>query len=263
MQRLLLLFILASMLLSSCISNKQLVVLQKHDVNKKVFPKDSTLREYALKTFDYKVQPNDLVYIRFSSLTPEDFDFLTPRAGQQNISLVGGAGALVYGELVDPDGNVPFPVIGKVKIAGLTIFEIQDKLQVLADQYLEAPIVKVRLLNYRITLLGEVNRESTVALSNNRVNIFEAIATGGGLGELADRSNIKIIRQQGDSVNVFYVNLLDESFAASPNYYVHQNDIIIVPPLRQRTFRKYFGQNISLVASTLTLLLLTVNLLSR
>ncbi|HZY79081.1 MAG TPA: polysaccharide biosynthesis/export family protein [Cyclobacteriaceae bacterium] len=263
MQRLLI-FIASVVLLSGCISNRQVQYLQKNDANKDNVPKDSVLREYALTTFDYKIQPNDLLSVRFTSLTPEEFDFFTPTGNQQGFNLgAGGPGALIYGELVDPQGQVPFPVVGKVKVAGLTIFQIQDTLQQLANRYLESPVVKVRLLNYRITLLGEVNRESSVPLSNNRANIFEAIAGGGGFTELADRSNVKIIRQRGDSTSVLYVNLLEEKFISSPNYYVYQNDIIIVPPLRQRPFRKYFGQNLALVASALTLLLLTINLASN
>src|SRR5690606_30708163 len=145
-----------------CVTNKKYVYLQKDDVNVKDLPKDSVIREYDLRQFDYRIQPNDLVSVRFQSLTPEEFDFFSMDVRQQNVNIASGANALLIGELVDENGEIPFPVIGKVKVAGLTVFEIQEKLQAIADQYLEAPIVKVRLLNFRITLLGEVNREGTV-----------------------------------------------------------------------------------------------------
>jgi polysaccharide export outer membrane protein len=257
MMRSILFFVCVLALLSSCVTNKKAVFLQKDDVNKKDLPKDTIMREYDLPSFDYKIQPNDLLGIRFQSLTPEEFDFFDNTRMQGN--LIGGAG-LMFGELVDDNGEINYPAIGKVKVAGLTVFEAQEKLQQLAEQYLESPVVKVRLLNYRITFLGEVNGEGIVTLPNNRVNLMEAIGQIGGFTELADKRNVKLIRQREGKTEIIYLDLLDEEFLESPYYYVHQNDIIVVPPLRQRPYRRYFGQNLSLFISSLSLLLLVYNI---
>ncbi len=255
----LLYFLVVVILLSACVSNKKSVLLQKNDVNRKGLLKDTVLRSYAIDTFQYHLQPNDLLSVRFESLTDDKYDFLSQKLQIGGMNMTG-PNVLIIGELIDEHGYLPFPVIGKVKVAGLTVFETQDKLQALANLHLESPVVKVRLLNYRFTILGEVAREGTVTLVNNRVSMLEAIGQAGGLGEFADRSNIKLVRQIGGKTEVQYVNLLDENFIKSPYFYVYQNDVIIVPALRQKPFRRYFAQNLSLIVSTVSLIILTINL---
>jgi len=259
------LFLGAIVLLSSCVSNRKVVLLQKDDLHKKNLPKDSTVREYEVEKFDYKIQPNDIISVRFNSLTTKELDFFATYANQQGspIGNLGTGSAQLIGELVDERGEIPIPVAGNIKVAGLTVFEVQDTLQKIANHYFESPIVKVRLLNYRITLLGEVGKEGSITLGNNRVSILEAIGLGGGLSDLADRANVKLIRQKGNKTEIQYLNLLDENFFNSPYYYVYQNDILVVPPLRQRPFRLYAGQNLALFVSTISVLLLTINLLQN
>lgn len=245
------------LILASCVPNRKYIYLQHQDVKTKVVPKDSVVRNYSAQPFDYRIQPHDAIFIRFESATDEEFDFLSQ--GQQGAMNVAQTLTLVS-ELVNESGEINFPVIGKVRVAGLTIFEIEEKLQALANQYLESTKVRVRLVNFRFTVLGEVNVEGTVSTFNNRVTLPEALGLAGGLGELADRSKIKIIRQRGDNVSVAYIDVLDENIINSPYYYINQNDILIVPALNQRPYRKYFGQNLSLFLSSVSLLLLVINL---
>jgi len=255
-------FLALCLFISSCVTNKKFVYLQKDDVNAKDLPKDTIVRSYDLQKYEYRIQSEDNISVRFESLTPGEYDIFNRNMPQQQNQNLNPGNAILIGELVDPRGEISYPVIGKVKVAGLTVYEIQTKLQSIANQYLESPVVKVRLINFRLTLLGEVKQEGTVVLSNNRVSYIEAIGLAGGLTDFADKGNLKLIRQINGKAQVRYLNLLDENFINSPEYYVHQNDILIVPALRQRPYQTYFGKNLSLVISSLSLLLITITLIN-
>ena len=256
-------FIALSLLITSCVTNKKFVMLQNDDLHRTDLPIDSTVRKYDPIDYDYKLQPEDIVSVRFESLTPKEYDFLN-----QNQMAQGGAmnlaqgNALLIGELINQQGEIPLPILGNVKLSGLTVFEAQDKLQSLANQYLDQAVVKVRLLNFRFTVLGEVNQEGTISVNNNRATMLEAIGLAGGMTDLADKSNIKLIRQNNGITTVQYINLLDESFIGSPFYYVNQNDVLLVSSLKQRPYRKYFSQNLSLFISTVSLVLVTINIIN-
>lgn len=255
-----LLFISLLLALASCVPNRKYVYMQKNDVKDAEVPTDTTVRKYEMSKRDIKIRPMDILSVRFESLSPEEFDFLSTREAQQN--MLNPQSALLFGELVNEDGDINYPVIGKVKVAGLTIFEAQNKLIELAKQFLESPKVVVRIVNFRVTVLGEVKKEGQVTTVNNRVSVMEIIGLAGGLGELADRSKIKLIREsETGEVTVQYINVLEEDLVNSPFYYAQQNDIIIVPPLKQRPFRTYFGPNLALAVSTVSVLLLAFNLI--
>jgi polysaccharide biosynthesis/export protein len=249
--------------LTSCVTNRKVQYLQKDDANVKNLPKDSLMRTYSIGDQQYKVQREDLISVRIESLTPEEFDIYNRQGSSANNGNTGAVGGqagnfLLLGELVDHHGQIPFILSGKVTVEGTTIYEIQDTLQSIANQYLKNPIVRARLLNYRFTVLGEVNKEGLVTSVNNRVSVVEAMGLAGGLGDLADRSSIKLIRQIDGQAKIYYINLLDENLFSSPFYYTQQSDIYIVPPLRQRPFRKYFVQNISLALSAISILLVVL-----
>jgi polysaccharide biosynthesis/export protein len=260
-----LLLILA--LSNACVVNKKVQYLQQDDVNIKtedVF-KDSVLRTYELSNFEYKLQPEDILSVQFFSLTPEEYDFFSLKqnqgGGNSSQQFTSESSTLVAGYLIDEKGEIEFPVVGAVRISGLTVFGAQNKILEVAREYLESPVVEVRLLNFRFTLLGEVKQEGTITSLNNRITLLEAIGLAGGFTDFADKANVKVIRQGEGKAEVYYLNLLEEEFINSAYYYMNQNDVIIVPPLKQRPYQIYFGKNLALVISSVSLLLIVLTLI--
>lgn len=231
------------MLLGSCVPTKKYVLLQKNDLGKKDMPLDTVLRSYQLQLSNYKIQPQDQLSVNIETLTPDEFNFIK----QLNPSQAAMGNMGIIGYFVDNSGMVDFPVIGKIKLSGLSVFEAEEKMKSVLKELLRDPIVRVRILNFRFTFIGEVNRQITSP--NPRISMAEAIAQAGGLPEFANRENLKIIRQRDDQADVFYVNLLDEAFISSPHFYLQQNDIIVVSTLKQKQARSYLTQNISLILS--------------
>ena len=248
----------------SCVPNTRIIPLQYNDVNLKDLPKDSIIRTRKLNLPVYHIKPQDQLSINVATLTPDDYNFLKELnpSGQGGGAATGGAmGMMNFGYFVSNDGFVTLPVVGNVPVAGLTLEEAEDKLKGILSPLLKEPVVRIRMLNYRFTFLGEVNGQVTAPTP--RISLVEAITLAGAFTEFSDRANIKIIRQKDDQVDIFYVNLLQEEFISSPNFWVQQNDIIIVPPLRQQTARKYLFQNIGLGISLFTLVLTSISLLTR
>lgn len=266
MRRALVVLGIASVLFSSCVPNRKMVYLQKDDLkNRDEIPRDTVLRSHTLKIYEYRIQPLDNLMINFETLSQEenDFDFITKLSTTRGNA--GGSGgsansAAMNGMLVNAHGEIEYPILGVVKIGGLTLFEAQDTLKALASQYIPDVVVRVRMLNFRFTVLGEVNSEGNVISSNTRLTMAEAIGLAGGLTELADRSLVKILRQKGSETEILYVDLLKEDFIESPHYFIHQNDVMIVPPLKQRPFRKYFTSNLAVITSTISFILFVITL---
>jgi polysaccharide export outer membrane protein len=239
------------------------VYLQKDDLkDRDKIPKDTVLRSHALQIREYRIQPLDMLSINFETLSEESdaFDFLSKLSPQSKSGSSVNAGAAMNGILVNVDGEVEYAVLGKIKLAGLTLFEAKDVLQAKASQFMPDVVVRIRMLNFRFTMLGEVNSEGSYNSMNTRLTMMEAIGLAGGLGELADRSLVKVVRQVADRTEVYYIDLLKEDFLESKFYYVQQNDVIIVPPLKQRTFKKYFTGNLGIITTTLSFLLFAITL---
>ena len=253
--------------LASCVPNRKVLFLQKDDVNKQGLPTDTVQRVHSMIINEYKIQPLDLLSINFETLSDEtdQFDFLSKLTPRGRTGGTGGSGsqAALIGIFVDAAGDIEYAILGKIHVAGLTIFQAQDKIREIGARYMPDVVVRVRMLNFRFTVLGEVNGETVVTASNPRVTMMEAVGMAGGFTDLADRRDVKLIRQKGDKSEVFYIDLLKEEFLESPLFYVQQNDLIIVPPLKQRPLRKYAISNFGIMMSVISFGILIYTLSSR
>ena len=156
---------------------------------------------------------------------------------------------------VDPDGNINFPVLGMLKIAGLNRAQATKMLQDKLSDYIKNPIVDIETVNYRITVLGEVNRPGTFTATNERITLIEAISLAGDLTIYGERENVLVIQDYDGKKTYTRVNLKSDNLFESPVYYLSQNDVVYVEPNKTRARNSAIGAQTGVVLSSLGLLI--------
>jgi polysaccharide export outer membrane protein len=198
--------------------------LEESDINK-----EAPIENFLEPT----IQPDDLISITVNSLSVESnmlFNQGVLGTLGSSVSDGGARGAQpIEGYLVDKNGEINFPVLGRVKVGGLTRAAASDTLQsILGREYVKDPTVNVRFMNFKITLIGEVANPSTVTIPTEKINIIEALSLAGDLTVVGKRENVLIIREKDGVRKFIRVDLNDKNLVASPNYYLQQNDIVYV-----------------------------------
>lgn len=175
----------------------------------------------------------------------------------------GNASPALQQYLVDNQGNINFPVLGEIHVGGLTKLEIEnliiDKLKVYLK---EAPLVTVRIVNYRISVLGEVAKPGSFVISNEKINLLEALAMAGDLTIYGMRDNVKLIRTgQDNKQEIITMDLNKAEMVLSPYYQLQQNDIIYVTPNKTKAKNSDIGTNTGLWFSATSILVSLANIL--
>ena len=248
-------------LLVSCTTSKQMIYL--NDLHS-----DSTISAVHLKgksSFESKIQKNDLLWINVGGPNSADLVALNSALG---IPMQGGAGGAlsqaggqVFGYLVEADGTVKLPYVGKIKAEGLTRIQLEDLLKNEFQAYTKEPVVNVRFMNYKVTIMGDVARPGTFSIPNERITILEAIGMAGDLTVMGKRESILVIREVNGEREIGRVNLLSKDLLLSPFYYLQTNDVIYVEPASAKFFaRERLPQFISLAAGSLSLLAIILSL---
>jgi polysaccharide biosynthesis/export protein len=223
--------VLYLMMTTSCVNSKKIVYFNNLQ--------DTTLHN-AGANIESLIQKNDLLNITVSSLNPEAslvFNMSNQVSSISPLSTgttgVGGGGVQqIVGYLVSEEGEIKFPILGSIKVVGLTKkqLEINIATSLTEKKLLVDPIVNVRFLNFRVTVLGEVGRPTTINVANERISILEAVGLAGDLTIYGKRENVLLIREEGSSKIIKRIDLTSEKILTSPYYYLKTNDIIYVEP---------------------------------
>lgn len=242
MKKLLLSVVFATIILGlgSCGSSKNVTYFQNID---------SISLAASRGLFDAKIMPKDQLTITVNTTDPsaaKPFNLVVSSEMTSNGNISSGTGSLLQ-YLVDNDGFINFPVIGKIHVAGLTKTECEDLIKSKIQPYLartENPVVTVRMSSYRVTVTGEVNRPGVYPVSSEKMSIIEALTQAGDLTIYGVRDNICLIRTDaaGEKHNI-RLNLNDANIFNSPYYYVQQDDIIYVEPNKVKAKNSGIGSS--------------------
>jgi len=259
------LFLFCSILIvfSSCVNEKKLIYFQKSNNNS-----DTIL---VAKAYVPKIQPGDILSIEIGSLNDQASSFFNPfsgggeNAGTTNSS--GDAGntntspalskAASPEYLVDSSGEIEVRLIGNIKVRGYTTSQLKDTLKSRLKLYLYGPTVIVRLLNFKISILGEVSKPGVYNIPNEMITLPEAISMAGDLTLYGRRDSVEIIRDVNGKKVIGAVNFNKRDLFNSPYYYLHTNDLIYVKPAKTKADQTDKSiQYISIGATLISLILL-------
>ncbi len=256
MKRAKLLLLLGLIAMASCTSYKKVPYLQ-----------NSEEIDTAIVSgfYDVRIQPKDMLSITISSEKPEaaiPFNLTVPTTISSSSKGLSSQPVLqTY--LVDNDGCIDFPTLGRIKVDGLTKRELEIMLKErIKSHFTNDPIVTVRMTNYKISVLGEVTSPGMHTISNEKVNIFEALALSGDLTVYGKRDGVKLIRENTDGTKkIIPLNLNDADIIHSPYYYLQQNDILYVEPNKAKARNSDVSNMTSMWFSATSLLMAVVTFL--
>ncbi len=251
---LMLVFILSVVIFSACTSSKKVIYF--NDLT------DSAVLEkirIAPTDFQNTIQKNDQLSIIFASSNVND---LTIFNGATNTIQAGATSASpATGYLVEADGNIKFPLIGKIKAEGLTRLQLENLLTDLLKDYTKNPVVNVRFLNYNFSVLGEVSSPGKYQMITERTTILDAISAAKDLTTLGRRENVLVVREEQGRRTAGRVNLLSKDVFNSPFFYLKTNDVIYVEPVNSKFISRNGSlQYLSIAAVGLSLILTLINL---
>ena len=194
------------------------------------------------------IQPKDMISIVVSSRNPElalifNLPVISYQAGSEVVSGQGSQRLLGY--VVDNDGYIDFPVLGLVKAAGLTRWELANEIKsmIIEGNYINDPVVTVEFMNFKISVMGEVTSPGTYNIEGDKITLLQALSLAKDLTIFGRRDNVSVIREQGDERIIYQVDLRSASIFESPAYYLQQNDIVYVEPNKVRAGQSTINEN--------------------
>lgn len=194
-------------------------------------PQQSRYTTTILNQAQPKIQSGDILSIRVNSLSEESNVIFNGSSVNANSSNNPNPSD---GYLVDQNGMINFPIVGKIKLEGITMAEARERMTKEVSKYVKDPVVNVRLVNFKVTVIGEVQHPSSFTVQNERINLLEALGMAGDMTAYGKRENVLVIRQNGNERTMARVNLNDKNVLNSPYFNLHQNDVVYVEPVKAK-----------------------------
>lgn len=253
----------AVLAVTSCSTPKNVAYIQNSDYI------DYSNSEFL---YDARIMPKDILTVTINTVNPEasaPFNLIVRPTLANATSNIPTSGGALQTYLVDNEGCIDFPVVGKLQVGGLTKSMCEKLIHDKIKRYMNAeenPIVTVRMSNYKISVIGEVNRPGMFTVDNEKINIFEALAKAGDLSIYGVRDRVKLIRENAKGrKEIHTVNLNDANIVNSPYYYLQQNDVVYVEPNQVKARNSAIGTSttiwISVTGALVSLASLIVNIL--
>jgi polysaccharide export outer membrane protein len=231
--------VLAMISTVSCVSSS--MVSYFNDINE--------LKEPVVNPRTQKIiSPFDNLYIKILSIDDNTNRLFNSSEGTMSSS----SNTISY--VVDEKGNINFPFVGNINVGGLSISEASNKIQNALSEYVSKISVIVRFVDNKVSVLGQVENQGVYSFSQDRLNIYEALSLGGGISQYGDRKNVILMRQEGDKIMHYKLNLSDSKIAGKDYYYILPNDVIVVEPMRSIS-RSYNGTSFLTVIGTIASLM--------
>jgi polysaccharide biosynthesis/export protein len=217
-------YLLLSIVIPSCISKRELVYMQNENL------KNNTPTHFNTSYQEYKLQPNDVLSIKVLSVQPElteQFNIINPNNA---FGISGPSSLFLSGYSIDKKGNIRLPILGEVQVAGLTPNEAEERIQKDLDRYINDATVVLKLISFKISVLGEVRNPGYFYIYNEQANLLEGLGMAGDLTQGASRENVKLIRQTPNGTEIVLLDLKDPNLVQSQYYFLKPNDILYVEP---------------------------------
>ncbi len=244
-----LLFFIPVFIFNSCVPQKKIMYVQSKD-------KKDTLNTFILKHRPKNtIQPFDNLYISVISpdeTTSQMFNSNDGSVSQQNVNYH------MISYTVNDSGYVDFPFVGRILVEGLTILEAKDVIQNALSEYISNAALIVKFVGKNITLIGEVENQGEFVIYSDNISIFSALAMAGGMTDFGNRENVTIIREENGKTSFHKIDLTDKRVTLSNFYYLKPDDVVIVQPLKQKSYGfASFPYTLVLTSLTTLIVLLT------
>jgi len=237
----------------SCATRKEIVYFQDSE---KLNLKDIN------QSFEPVIETNDILHIMISSI---DDEVVKPfrRSMQNENNNFSNSNPGLQGYLVNTKGNIKFPILGTFSVSGKTRGQVEEDLKARLSEYITDVVVDVRIMNFKVTVLGEVNNPGVFTISDERVTLPEVIGLAGDISEDGMRENVTIIREENGKRRVTKIDFTKTDLFSSPFYFLKQNDIVYVEPSNKGVKKSGFIPDIPALLSLFAVILSTVIIITN